>query len=251
MEPQEDQPSAQRHKDRPTDKTEVANTGNVNSGVVNYERGTPLWGQKLSEYQLRSEKRLEELGFFVKNRGQSKDKVVPEDTLAKPAHIFAKKSYQIQSEFNNSALKMLKDALEEDISEDCSTFLVEGIELIKQRNKLLVIGDKYGWETGVAYMFNPIAENSDDERRIKKTRKEAKLLKEEEKKEQKSKRPPVQKARFLGNRKLSFPSMLNDSAKLVFDRCERPRHYARACRAATPPYRPGPPPVPQQQSGFP
>ena len=57
----------------------------------------------------------------------------------------------------------------------------EGIELIKQRNKLLVISDKYGWETGVAYMLDPIAEDSDDERRIKKAQKEAKLLKEERK----------------------------------------------------------------------
>ena len=237
MEPLEDQPSAQRHKDRPTDETEVANTGNVNPGVVNYEQGTPLWGQKLLEYQLRSENRLEELGCFVKNRGQSKDKVVPEDTLAKPAHVFTKKSYQIQSEFNNSVLKKLKDALEEDASEDCSTFLEEGIELIKQRNKLLVISDKYRLETGVAYTLDPMAENSDDERRIKKARKEAKLLKEEEKKQQKSKRPSVQKAPFLGNRKLSFPSMLNDSAKGVCRSCERPGHYARACRAAIPPHK--------------
>ena len=178
MECQED---AQCHEDRPTDETEVANSGKVNPGVVNYEQGTPSWGQKLLDYQLRSEKRLEELESLVKNRGQSKDKVVPKETLAKLAHVFAKKSYQIQLEFNNSVLKKLKDALEADTSEDRSTFLEEGIELIKQRTKLLVISDKYGWETGVAYTLDPIAENSDDEWRIKKARKEAKLLKEEKK----------------------------------------------------------------------
>ena len=75
----------------------------------------------------------------------------------------------------------MKDALEADTSEDHSTFLEEGIKLIKQRNELLVISHKYGWETGVAYTLDPIAENSDDERRIKKARKEAKLLKEEKK----------------------------------------------------------------------
>ena len=99
--------------------------------------------------QLRSEKHLEELELFVKNRGQSKakDKVVLEEAPAKPEHVFTKKSYQIQSEFNNSVLKKLKDALEADTSEDRSSLLEEGIELIKQRNKLLVISDKYGWET--------------------------------------------------------------------------------------------------------
>ena len=59
----------------PTDQTEVANSGNVNSGVVNYELGTPSWGQKRLEYQLRSEKHFEELELFVKSRGQSKVKL--------------------------------------------------------------------------------------------------------------------------------------------------------------------------------
>ena len=58
-------------------------------------------------------------------------------------HVSTKKSYQIQSEFNNSVLKRLKDALEANTSEDTE----EGTELIKQRNKL-VTSDKYGWETG-------------------------------------------------------------------------------------------------------
>ena len=80
----------------PTDQADVVNSGNVNSGVVNYELSTSSWGQKLSEYQLRSEKRMDELELLVKSRGQSKNKVVPEETLAKPAHIFTKKSYQIK-----------------------------------------------------------------------------------------------------------------------------------------------------------
>ena len=196
MERQEGEPNAQHHEDRPTDETDVANSGNVNSGVVNYELGTPSWGQKLLEYQLQSETRLEKLQLFVKNRGQSKDKVVPEETLAKPAHVITKKSYQIQSEFNNSVLKKLKDALEADTSEDRSTFLEEGIELIKQRNKLLVISDKYGWETGVAYTSDPIAENSDDERRIKKARKEAKLVKEEKKNNKRARDHQFKKRHF-------------------------------------------------------
>ena len=128
LESREGDYGAQRHEVRPTDE---ANSGNANSGVANHEPGTPAWGQKLLEYQLRSEKRLEELGLelFVKNGGQSKDKVVLEEAPAKPAHVFTKKSYQIQSEFNNSVLKKLKDALEADTSEDRSSLLEEGIEL--------------------------------------------------------------------------------------------------------------------------
>ena len=188
LESQEGDYGAQHHEDRPTDE---ANSGNANSGVANREPGTPLWGQKLLQYQLRSEKCLEELELFVRNRGQSKDKVVLDEAPAKLVHVFTKMSYQIQSEFNNSVLKKLKDALEADTSEDHSPLLEEGIELIKQKNKLLVISNKYGWETGVAYMLDPIAEDSDDERRIKKARKEAKLLNEEKKKQLKSKRMAV------------------------------------------------------------
>ena len=116
LESREGDYGAQRHEDRPTDE---ANSGNANSDVANHQPGTPAWGQKLLEYQLRSEKRLEELELFVKNGGQSKDKVVLEEAPAKPVHVFTKKSYQIQSEFNNSVLKKLKDASEADTSEDC------------------------------------------------------------------------------------------------------------------------------------
>ena len=245
LESREGDYGAQRHEDRPTDE---ANSGNANSGIANHEPGTPSWGQKLLEYQLRSEKCLEELEIFVKNRGQSKDKVVLEEVPAKPAHVFTKKSYQIRSEFNNSVLKKLKDALEADTSEDRSSLLEEGIELIKQRNKLLLISDKFGWQTRVAYMLDTIAEDSDDERRIKRAQKEAKLLKEEKKKQLKSERTSVKKVPFLGDRNPSLPSMLNDSAKGVCRRCGQPGHYARACRAAIPPYRPGSPLASQQQS---
>ena len=134
-------------------------------------------------------------------------------TPAKPGHVFAKEPIKFDRNLVILFLKKLKDAVEADTSENRSTFLEEGNDFIKQRNKLLVISDKYGWETGVAYTLDPIAQNSDDERRIKKARKEAKLFKEEKKKQQNSKRPSAQKTSFLGNRNTSFPSMLSDSLK--------------------------------------
>ena len=120
---------------------------------------------------------MEKLESLVKFRGQIK--VVPEKMPAKLAHLFAKKWYQVQSEFNRSVLKKLKDALEADKDKDGITILEEGIELIKQRNKLLVVSDKYGWQTVIAYTLDPISKNSEDEHRIKKARKEAKLIKKE------------------------------------------------------------------------
>ena len=58
----------------------AANSGIVNPGVINYKQGTPSWGQKLLDYQLRSEKCLEELESLAKHSGQSK--VVPEEAPA-------------------------------------------------------------------------------------------------------------------------------------------------------------------------
>ena len=37
--------SAQHNEDVPTDQTEMANSGNVNSGVANYELSTPSWAR--------------------------------------------------------------------------------------------------------------------------------------------------------------------------------------------------------------
>ena len=90
-------------------------------------------GPETFRLSIKERKTLGGTGIFVKNRGQSKGKVVPEETPAKLVHVFAKKLYQIQSKFNNSVWKKLKDALEADTSEDHSTFLEEGIDLIKQR----------------------------------------------------------------------------------------------------------------------
>ena len=79
LESREGDYGAQRHEDRPPDE---ANSGNANSGVANHESGTPSWGQKLLEYQLRSKKCLEELELFVKSGGQSRDEVVLEEEMS-------------------------------------------------------------------------------------------------------------------------------------------------------------------------
>ena len=46
-------------------------------------------------------------------------------------------------------------------------------------NKILTVTDCYGWETAQAYLADPIASNSEDEKKLKKARKEAKANKEE------------------------------------------------------------------------
>ena len=50
---------------------------------------------------------------------------------------------------------------------------------INKRNKILMVTDCYGWETVQAYLADPIAPDSEDEKKLKKARKEAKANEEE------------------------------------------------------------------------
>ena len=50
---------------------------------------------------------------------------------------------------------------------------------INEQNKILMVTDCYGWETAQAYLADPIASDSEDEKKLKKARKEAKANKEE------------------------------------------------------------------------
>ena len=59
----------------------------------------------------------------------------------KPVHVFAKNLYQVQSKFNTFVLKKLKDSEETDTGENRTTILEEGIVVIKQISKLLVVSD--------------------------------------------------------------------------------------------------------------
>ena len=54
------------------------------------------------------------------------------------------------------------------------------------RNKILTVTDCYRWETAQAHLADPIACNSEDEKKLKKARKEAKANKEEKRRAVKS-----------------------------------------------------------------
>ena len=57
--------------------------------------------------------------------------------------------------------------------------LNEGMELITQQNNVLVLTDKYGWETAMCYGTDPVASDIEDEKRIKRARKKDKVAREE------------------------------------------------------------------------
>ena len=60
--------------------------------------------------------------------------------------------------------------------------LNEDMELITQWNNVLVLTDKYDWETAMCYGTDPAASNIEDEKRIRRARKKAKVAREEKSK---------------------------------------------------------------------
>ena len=95
------------------------------------------------------------------------------------AFKFEKKVYSEQYEFNQKVAEQLKAALHTNDPYSRERQLNEGIALINKRNKKLMLADRYGWDTAVAYQTSPLASDSEDERRIKRAVKEAKSLQDE------------------------------------------------------------------------
>ena len=94
-------------------------------------------------------------------------------------------------------------AVEESDEEECGQLLHKGMKKINERNKILTVTDRYGWEIAQAYLTDPIM-SDEDEKRLKKARKEAIAAKLEKQKlfGGKSKRkdvPSATKRPFLGS----------------------------------------------------
>ena len=53
----------------------------------------------------------------------------------------------------------------------------EGKKILKERNKHILLAEKYGWEAVDCYVQEPLECDSDDEKRIRRAVKESKTLK--------------------------------------------------------------------------
>ena len=82
---------------------------------------------------------------------------------------------------NRDVADKIDEALEADDNEERTRKLTEGKELLVERNKHILLAEKYGWDTVTCYTADPLASDSDDENKIRKAIEESKQLRKEKK----------------------------------------------------------------------
>ena len=202
----------------------------------------PDWAKKHLKQQ---QANATELKRLQSEMASSKSQGAQKPRAADPEFRFAgnKKQYQL----NKEVLEKIDEALAMDDGEDRTKKLTEGKNLLLERNKHILLAEKYGWDTVACYTTDPLASDSDDEKKIWKAVKESKQLREEKKRAASTKVPKAKgviprasERRVIlerSNASYATPSVAGKQSqpcdgRSVCFRCFKPEHFARECRAA-------------------
>lgn len=198
-----------------------------------------MWAKELLVQQQKNAEELRRLKTKVAEKSSQSPSTAP-----KVDHEFRYAGNKKQYDTNQSVIKHLDHALAEDDPEEIAAQINAGKSLLMERNKHLLLADKYGWDTVECYTAEPLASDSEDEKRIKRALKENKSLRSEIKAgnvRTKSKNffPPSEKPSsgveklfrggFKPRRQVAPP--FTDQRPTCF-RCWKPGHFARECRSA-------------------
>ena len=137
----------------------------------------PEWAKQLLEQQRANAAELKRLqSEFASATGP---KVAAKQRAPEPEFCFAgnKKQYEL----NRDVVETLDEVLQANNAEERTSKLNEGRDLLLERNKHILLAKKYGWDAMACYTAEPLATDSDDEKRIRKAVKESKQLREEKK----------------------------------------------------------------------
>ena len=205
----------------------------------------PEWAKQLLQQQQSNAAELKRLQNELANA--TVPKVAKKQHTAEPEFRFAvnKKQYEL----NRDVAEKIDEALDMADAEEPSSKLKEGRDLLLERNKHILLAEKYSWDTVACFTAEPLATDSDDEKRIRKAVKESKQLWEEKKRSSMAKPKPKgvvpnksQRGRCSFNRSVITPLVagklpLHDGRSTCFC-CFWPGHFARDCRAAVTSNRP-------------
>ena len=160
----------------------------------------PDWAKELLLQQKEYGKELKRLKAELASKPNKAGK--HEDTEPEFKFKGNKKQYQLNKKVLEK-IKAAKDVGDDDLRNE---LLEEGEQLLIERNKHICIAEKYGWNTVECYTTDPIASDSDDEKKIKKAVKECKLLWEEKR-----------KAKLLKS-KLPMPTQRRVERRVIFEK---------------------------------
>ena len=157
----------------------------------------------------------------------------------KEKHKFNKAIYEEQYSLNSETYKKLEETSVTEDFEERNSILKDGMDLLTQRNKVLILSDKYGWETAAAYGIDPAASDSEYKKRTKRACKEAKATKDEKAKMKNLK----QKQNFQSKKPFAVYNRVNQSSslssmhtntygRLFCWRCGKQGHFAKACKSS-------------------
>ena len=216
----------------------------------------PEWAKQLLEQQ---QANAAELKRLQNELASSSSKVTRKQRAPDPEFRFAGNKQQY--ELNRDVMEKIGEALESLDADERSAKLNEGKDLLLQRNKHILLAEKYGWDTVACYTAEPLATDSDDEKRIRKAVKECKQLRDEKKRSATAKQKakggvPRQftERRVFFDRPAATPPVAGKfhssrEVRATCFRCFRQGHFARDCRSAVASGRPdGSGPANSQQS---
>ena len=199
----------------------------------------PEWAKQLLEQQ---QANAAELKRLQNELASSSSKVAKKQRAPDPEFRFAgnKKQYEL----NRDVLEKFDEALKSVEGDERPAKLNEDKDLLVARNKHILLAEKYGWDTVACYTVEPLATDSDDEKRIRKAVKESKQLRDEKEKSATAK----QKAKGGDPRQFTERRMLVDrpatthpvagnfpssrGVRATCFRCFRHGHFAHDCRSA-------------------